>query len=74
MVDAIVNDRKRILPTVAILKNEYGCDELAIGVPCVLGKDGMEKVISIDMDAQEQANFKQSVEAVSKDMQTLASL
>jgi len=74
MVDAIVNDRKRILPTVAIVQNEYGCDELAIGVPCVLGKNGMEKVISIEMDESEQANFNNSVAAVKKDMQTLAKL
>lgn len=74
MVDAIVNDRKRILPTVAILENEYGCNELAIGVPCVLGKDGMEKVISIEMNKDEKANFNQSVVAVSKDMLTLANL
>lgn len=74
MVDAIVNDRKRILPTVAILKNEYGCDELAIGVPCVLGKNGMEKVISLKMNKEEQVNFDQSVAAVEKDMETLARL
>ncbi|VAW61370.1 Malate dehydrogenase [hydrothermal vent metagenome] len=74
MVDAIVNDRKRILPTVAILQNEYGCDELAIGVPCVLGKNGMEKVINLDMNKSEQDNFNQSVEAVKKDMMTLAKL
>lgn len=74
MVDAIVNDRKRILPTVAILQNEYGCDELAIGVPCVLGKDGMEKVIALDLNDDEQENFNQSVAAVSKDMEKLATL
>ncbi len=74
MVDAIVNDRKRILPTVAIVQNEYGCDELAIGVPCVLGKNGMEKVISIEMNESEQANFDNSVMAVRKDMETLAKL
>lgn len=74
MVDAIVNDRKRILPTVAILKNEYGCDELAIGVPCVLGKNGMEKVISLKMNKEEQLNFDRSVEAVEKDMETLSKL
>ncbi len=74
MVDAIVNDRKRILPTVAMLENEYGCNELAIGVPCVLGKDGMERVISLELNEEEQQNFDQSVAAVQKDLQTLASL
>ena len=74
MVDAIVNDRKRILPTVAILKNEYGYNELAIGVPCVLGKNGMEKVIGLEMNKEEQLNFDRSVEAVEKDMETLSKL
>ncbi|VAW56698.1 Malate dehydrogenase [hydrothermal vent metagenome] len=74
MVDSIVNDRKRILPAVAMLKNEYGCNELAIGVPCVLGKDGMEKVISLDLNEEEKGHFDQSVEAVKKDMKTLAAL
>jgi len=74
MVDAIVNDRKRIVPTVAIVQNEYGCDELAIGVPCVLGKNGMEKIISIELNESEQANFESSVAAVKKDMVTLAGL
>lgn len=74
MVDAIVNDRKRILPTVAILDDEYGCSELAIGVPCVLGKDGMERVISLELNSEEQENFSQSVAAVQKDLVTLAGL
>jgi len=74
MVDAIVNDRKRILPTVAILQNEYACNELAIGVPCVLGKDGMEKVLLLELNQQEQANFDQSVAAVRKDIAALAKL
>jgi len=74
MVDAMVNDRKRILPTVAILEDEYGCDDLAIGVPCVLGKNGMEKVLSLELDGQEQMNFNQSVAAVRKDIETLSTL
>ena len=74
MVDAMVNDRKRILPTVAILDNEYGCDDLAIGVPCVLGKDGVEKVLTLGLDAQEEENFNQSVAAVRKDIEVLSTL
>ncbi len=74
MVDAIVNDRKRILPTVAILDQEYGYQDMAIGVPCVLGKNGMEKVISLTLNDAEQENFNSSVAAVQKDLQTLESL
>ncbi|MCK4709779.1 MAG: malate dehydrogenase, partial [Gammaproteobacteria bacterium] len=67
MVDAIVHDRKRILPSVAILENEYGCHEIAIGVPTVLGKSGMEKVVELDLTETEQSDFDQSVKMVQKD-------
>ena len=74
MVDAMANNRKRILPTVAILQNEYDCDDLAIGVPCVLGKDGMEQVLSLQLDDGELQNFRASVAAVQKDLETLKRL
>ena len=74
MVDAIVHDRKRILPSVAILENEYGCDELAIGVPTVLGKNGLEKVIQLELNSNEKKAFEQSVSMVLKDIETLNTL
>lgn len=74
MVDAIVHDRKRIMPTVALLNNEYGQSDLAIGVPTVLGKNGMEGVIELKLNASEQKDFDSSVATVRKDMQVLASL
>ena len=60
MVDAIVNDRKRILPTVSVLEGEYGHDDIAIGVPSVLGKGGMEKIILLDMNDEETTMFHNS--------------
>lgn len=74
MVDAIVNDRKRILPSVAILENEFGCSDIAIGVPTVLGKNGMERVIELDLNEQEQKDFSNSVEQVKQDLNILDSL
>jgi len=74
MVDAIVNDRKRILPSVAILENEYNCNDIAIGVATVLGKDGMEKVIELELNESEQKDFDHSVEMVKKDIASLDSL
>ena len=74
MVDAIVHDRKRIMPTVAILENEYGCNEIAIGVPCVLGKGGMERIIPLELNKEEQENFDSSVAAVQKDIKILDTL
>ena len=73
-MDAIVNDRKRILPSVAILDKEFGCNDIAIGVPTVLGKNGMEKVIELALNDSEQQNFSSSVAAVTKDLEVLATL
>ena len=74
MVDAIINNRKRILPSVAILNGEYGCQDIAIGVPTVLGRGGMENIIELDLNEQEQRDFNNSVAQVKKDLETLASL
>ena len=74
MVDAIVHDRKRILPTVSILENEYGHDEIAIGVPAVLGKNGMEKVIALDMNDDEIEMFNSSAAIIQQQIDLLKQL
>ena len=74
MVDAIVHDRKRILPSVAVLENEYGNNDIAIGVPTVLGKNGVEKIIELTFTDDEKKAFDQSVEMVKKDIETLKTL
>jgi malate dehydrogenase len=74
MVDAIVHDRKRILPTVSILDGEYGHHDIAIGVPAVLGINGMEKIISLDMNNEETALFHNSAALVQKDINLLKSI
>ena len=74
MVDAIVNDRKRILPTVSILEGEYGHDDIAIGVPSVLGKDGMEKIILLDMNDEETTMFHNSATIVQTQIDLLKNI
>ncbi|MGD2117684.1 MAG: malate dehydrogenase [Chromatiales bacterium] len=74
MVDAMSHNRKRILPSVAILQGEYGHDDIAMGVPCVLGDDGMEEVIELELNAQELAMLQQSVDYVREDLGRLAAL
>ncbi|MDH5516470.1 MAG: malate dehydrogenase [Gammaproteobacteria bacterium] len=74
MVDAIVHNRKRILPSVAILNNEYDCDDIAIGVPTVLGKHGVEKIIELELNDAERQEFYRSVEMVKKDIASLTAL
>jgi malate dehydrogenase len=74
MVDAIVHDRKRILPTVSVLEGEYGHHNLAIGVPAVLGINGMEQIISLDMNDEETTLFHNSAALVQKDIDLLKSV
>ena len=64
MVDAILRDRKRVLPCAVQLQGEFGVDGLFVGVPVVLGRAGMERVFEIKLTAEEQVSFERSVAAV----------
>jgi malate dehydrogenase len=64
MAESILRDQKRVLACACLLEGEYGVDGLYVGVPCVLGADGMEKVIEIELDAAERKLFDASVEHV----------
>ena len=64
MVDAILNDRKKILPCAAYLEGEYGIRNLFVGVPCKLGSRGLEQVLEIKLTPQEDAALKKSAAAV----------
>jgi len=64
MVEAILLDRKRVLPCAAYLQGEYGVDGLFVGVPVVLGAGGLERVIEIKLSDDEQAAFDKSAASV----------
>jgi malate dehydrogenase len=64
MVDSILLDKKRVLPCAALLEGEYGINGIFVGVPCVLGARGLEKVLEIDLDDQERAALHRSADAV----------
>ncbi|MBI5765520.1 MAG: malate dehydrogenase [Planctomycetes bacterium] len=64
MAEAIIKDKKRILPCAAFCKNEYGVGGYFVGVPCVLGANGVEKVIELKLDADERKLFDASVSHV----------
>lgn len=64
MVEAIVRDQKRIFPVCAWLTGEYGVKDLYLGVPVVLGKNGIEKIIELDLNAEEKALLHASEAAV----------
>lgn len=64
MVESILRDRKRVLPCAAYLNGEYGVNGLFIGVPAVLGRKGIEKVIEVKFNEEEAAAFAKTVENV----------
>jgi malate dehydrogenase len=68
MAEAIVNDQKRILPCAAWLEGEYGMKGLFLGVPCKLGRKGLERVIEVELTAEERAALQRSAEAVREPM------
>lgn len=68
MCEAIVNDQKRILPCAAWLEGEYGMSGLFLGVPCKLGKNGLEKIIEVSLTDDERAALVKSAEAVKEPM------
>jgi malate dehydrogenase len=64
MIEAILRDRRRVLPCAAYLRGEYGIDGLFVGVPIVLGNGGVEKVIEIALTDDERAAFHRSADSV----------
>ena len=64
LVESILRDEKKLVPCSVALEGEYGQNDIAIGVPVVLGKDGWEKIIELELSAEEQDAFAKSAEAV----------
>ena len=64
MADAYLKDKKRLLPCAAFVENAYGLDGLYVGVPVIISSNGVERIVEISMNAEEQAMFDHSVSAV----------
>ena len=64
MADAVLRGRNRVMSVSTILQGEYGYSDVSIGVPCILGKNGVEKVLELDLDAETRKEFERSVEIV----------
>jgi malate dehydrogenase len=74
MVDAIVYDQKRVLPCAALCQGEFGIDGLFVGVPVRLGKEGVEEIIEIELESDEQEQLKKSSDAVKELVDAMAAL
>jgi malate dehydrogenase len=64
MAKSYLRDKRRLLPCAANLKGEYGLNDIYVGVPCIIGKNGVEKVVEIELSAAERDMFDHSVNAV----------
>ncbi len=71
MVEAIVRDQKRIFPVCAWLQGEYNMKDIYLGVPVVLGKNGIEKILELDLNAEEKGMLEESASAVKNVMKVL---
>ena len=64
MAESYIKDLKKTLPCAAYLNGEYNTKGLYVGVPVVIGKHGVEKVVELELSSEEKNNFKNSVKAV----------
>jgi len=71
MCEAILKDQRRVLPSIAYLEGEFGYEGIYLGVPTILGASGIEKVIELDLTAEEKAALDKSAESVRNVMQVL---
>src|SRR2546423_12842086 len=71
MAEAVVQDQKRILPCSAWLQGEYGMKDVYLGVPCKLGRNGLEKIIEVELTSDERAALKKSADAVLEPMKAV---
>ena len=64
MAESYLKDLKKQLPCAVYLNGEYGCKNIYAGVPVIIGKDGVEKIVEIKLSNQEEVFFKNSVKSV----------
>jgi malate dehydrogenase len=64
LVESILNDSKRIIPCSVYLDGEYGQSDLCIGVPCIIGKNGVEEILDLKLNDDEKLKFKNSADSV----------
>ena len=64
MAESYLRDKKRVLACACLCEGEYGVKGLYVGVPCVIGGNGLERIIELELNKEEQAEFDASVEHV----------
>ena len=64
LVDSIINDQKRMIPCSVYLEGEYGQEDICIGVPCIIGKNGIDSIVDVQLNSADQEKFQKSAAAV----------
>ena len=72
MCEAILKDQRRVLPSIAYLEGEFGYDGIYLGVPTILGGNGIEKIIELELTEEEKAALDKSAESVRNVLAILA--
>ena len=72
LVRAVLHDEKRVIPCSALVEGEYGESDICIGVPCLLGRNGIEKIVELSPTKKRRLSSKKSAEAVRKTNGALA--
>lgn len=71
MLEAILKDQKRLLPSIALLEGEYGFSDICLGVPTILGEQGIERIVELELSEEEQTQLKVSADSVVEVKQSL---
>ena len=74
LVQAIACDQKKLFPCSVLLEGEYGQKDVCVGVPVIIGRDGVEKIVEVKLNDAEKAKFAESTEAVREVNKALASV
>lgn len=71
MVEAVICDQRRVFPACAYLNDEYGCKDIYLGVPVIIGKNGVERVIELELDEDDKERFETLYGEVEKALKLL---
>ena len=73
MVESVICDQRRVFPACAYLKGEYGYDDIYLGVPVIIGMNGIERVIELELDIDDKERFEISQQEVKKTLELMKS-
>jgi malate dehydrogenase len=71
MIEAVIKDKKSVIPASTLLQGEYGADNVCIGVPTVIGANGVEKIIELKLDSYEQNVFNEGINSLKEAIKSL---